>query len=244
MAALSDTARRRAIVAGAVVLVVLVLLAGVLVAGAGREDTSPVADPTPSAPSPSAAAAPTPAETGDGCDPASASEALPTTPPADLEFEIVDRAIVPVSDTYGPALRTGPVWDCFSHSPMGAVMAAASISTLRVVGEDLATIGERQLVENAGREVYLDFVRGLGPEGVTAPSGGFNQPAGFRVDSYTPEQAVVSVASRTPNGALSAAGLTVLWEDGTWKLQLLDNGSETAALTPLVNLDDYVAWGL
>jgi hypothetical protein len=127
---------------------------------------------------------------------------------------------------------------------MGAVMAAAGISTLRVVGEDLAAIGEQQLVENAGRQVYLDFVGGLGPDGVTPPSGGFNQPAGFRVDSYTPDQAVVSVASRTPNGALSAAGLTVLWQEGTWKLQLLDDGSETAALTPLVDLDDYVAWGL
>jgi len=247
MAALTDTARRRAVVAGAVVVVFLVLVAGVLIAGGGRDEPTPAAEPAPSAstaPSTSPEPTSTAASTGDGCDPAPASEELPTAPPADLEFEVVDRGIVPVSDTYGPTVRTGPVWDCFSRSPMGAAMAAVSISTLRAVGEDLVAVGEQQLVENEGQQVYLDFVRDLGPEGVTAPAGGFNQPVGFRVESFTPDQAVISLADRTGNGALSASALTVVWQDDTWKLQLLADGSETAALTPLADLDDYVAWGL
>jgi hypothetical protein len=247
MAALTDTARRRAVVAGAVVVVFLVLVAGVLIAGAGRDEPTPAAEPAPpasTAPSTSPEPTPSATSTGGGCDPAPASDELPTAPPADLEFEVVGRGIVPVSDTYGPTVRTGPVWDCFSRSPLGASMAAVSISALSVVGEDLVAIAEEQLVENEGQQVYLEFARTVGPEGVTGPAGGFNQPVGFRVDSYTADQAVVSLAARTPDGALSAAALTVVWQDDTWKLQLLADGSETAALTPLVDLDDYVAWGL
>jgi hypothetical protein len=122
-------------------------------------------------------------------------------------------------------------------------MAAASISVHRVVGDDLVALGEQQLVNNTGQQVYLDFARSQ-TGGSEAPAGGFNQAVGFRVDSYTPDQAVVSLAYRTPNGALSSAALTVLWQDETWKLQLFDDGSETAALTALADLDDFTTWGL
>lgn len=241
MPALSDTGLRRAVLAAAVVVLLLLVAVGVLVAGGSRTDAAPVAPPGPAPTSP----ATTEASSDASCDQVAApSNELPTAAPDDVEYEVVNRGIVPVSDTYGPADRTGPVWDCFSHSPLGAVMAADSISLLSVVGENLVAIGEQQLVENEGQQVYLDFVRNLGPEGVTGPEAGFNQAAGFRVESYTPDQAVISLAYRTPDGALSAAALTVVWQDGTWKLQLLPDGSETAALTPLVDLDDYVAWGL
>lgn len=244
MAALTDTARRRAVVGGAVAVLLALLLVVVLLTAGGRQ--GPAAEPAPASPtsSPTPASSSTAAAAADGCDPAPASDQLPTAPPDDLEFEVVNRGIVPVSDTYGPAVRVGPVWDCFSRSPMGAVMAAASISVHRVVGQDLVAIGEQQLVENEGQQVYLDFARSVGPEGVSGPAGGFNQAVGFRVDSYTPSQAVVSLAYRTPDGALSSAALTVLWQDGTWKLQLFDDGSETSALTALPDLDDYTTWGL
>ncbi|WP_298991885.1 hypothetical protein [uncultured Pseudokineococcus sp.] len=243
MAALTDTARRRAVVGGAVAVVLALALVVVLLTAGGRQD--PAAEPAPSAPtsSPTSTSAPTEVAAADGCDPAPASDQLPTAPPDDLEFEVVNRGIVPVSDTYGPTMRTDPVWDCFSRSPMGAVMAAASISVHRVVGEDLVAIGEQQLVENEGQQVYLDFARSQ-EGGSDAPAGGFNQAVGFRVDSYTPNQAVVSLAYRTPDGALSSAALTVLWQDDTWKLQLFDDGSETSALTALPDLDDYTTWGL
>lgn len=237
--ALSDTGRRRAVVAVAGV-VVLVLLLAVAVWLVGRDSSE-------AAPRPTGAAPPVTSDDSgqDVCASVAApSEERPTAAPDDVEYEVVDGGIIPVSDTYGPADRTGPVWECFSRSPMGAVMAAASISTARVVGEDLVAIGEQQLVENEGQQVYLDFVRDLGPEGVTGPEAGYNQPVGFRVESYTPDQAVISLAARSPDGALSAAALTVLWQDETWKLQLLPDGSETVALTPLVNLDAYVSWGL
>lgn len=243
MRALSDTGRRRAVaVAGAVVLL-LIITAAVL--AFGRDQADDDATPAPTSTTTAALAPTTTEEEGATCDQvAPSSSDLPTAPPTDLEFEVVNRGIVPVSDTYGPADRTSSVWDCFSRSPLGAVMAAVSISSRSVIGEDLVAVGKQQLVENEGQQVYLDFARSVGPEGVAGPAGGFNQPVGFRVESYTPDQAVVSLAARTPDGALSAAALTVLWQDDTWKLQLLDDGSETAALTALAGLDDYVAWGL
>lgn len=251
MRALSDTGRRRAVAVAVAVVLFLLITATVLALGPGRAGgdatPAPTSSATPVAPTPTSA--PTASQTVGQQDStctqvAPPSQELPTTPPDDLDFEVVNRGIVPVSDTYGPVDRSTPVWDCFSRSPMGAAMAAVSISSMSVVGEDLVAVGEQQLVENPGQRVYLDFARSVGPEGVTGPTGGFNQPVGFRVESYTPDQAVVSLAARTPDGALSAAALTVLWQDNTWKLQLLDDGSETAVLTALSDLDDYVAWGL
>ncbi len=90
---------------------------------------------------------------GDGLAPPSSDR--PTAAPADLQLRVENRALIPVSDTFGPAERSGDVWRCFAHTPMGAVMAAQVISTRRVASPYRVAVGQEQLVANTGRETFL-----------------------------------------------------------------------------------------
>lgn len=224
----------------AVVVLALVVLAGVLAVVQRGGPDSPASPPRPgSSAGPRAGAVP-------GCaNVAAPSTTTPTAPPDDLRLEVENRAVIPVSDRYGPATRTAGAWTCFSHSPMGAVMAAQSISTRRVSSPERVTVGEQQLVPNPGRDVYLKAVRARSAQDVQVAPGTFTQPAGFAVLNYSPASAVVLLASRSAkDGQLLSGTLTVVWVDGTWKLRLLPDGSDTPAVTPLTSLTGYIPWGL
>ena len=70
-----------------------------------------------------------------------------------------------------------------------------------------------------------------------APDGGFEQIAGFRVISYDPNVAVVSVASqRLPTDAIQVTTSTVRWADGDWKAQLEPDGGESPYATQIPDL--------
>jgi hypothetical protein len=236
--------RRTVLIAAVVVAALLVAVIGWLVTqDEGNDGTRPGAQET--RPTATDASSTPEGDEGSECQGlAGETDELPEGPPDDLSYEVENRAVIPVSDTYGPADRSGAVWTCFSHSPMGAVMAAETISTRRIASRDRVQVGEEQLVDNEGREVYLRAVRATDPDDLTAEPGTFAQPAGFRVESYTGESAVVALVWRHKDGVLRAGILTVVWEDDTWRLQLLPDGSDTAALTPVASLDDYIAWGL
>ncbi|MCE0540398.1 hypothetical protein LWF15_33385 [Kineosporia rhizophila] len=182
---------------------------------------------------------------GDGLAPPSSDR--PTAAPADLQLRVENRALIPVSDTFGPAERSGDVWRCFAHTPMGAVMAAQVISTRRVASPYRVAVGQEQLVANTGRETFLAAARQI--DDVAAQPGTFVQPAGFTVRAFAEDSAVVALASRTASGQLRSATITLRWVEseqvgGDWKVELLPDGSDTPALTPLSTLDGYLTWGL
>jgi hypothetical protein len=237
--------RPRTVLVAAAVIVAVVVALGVWLVVSGGGDSGTEATP-PTGRSTSDAGTPSEGSAGNGSCSGVAGESsrLPTKPPADLDYEVENGAVIPVSDRYGPADRSGPVWTCFSHSPMGAVMAAESISTRRLASRDRVQVGEEQLVDNEGRRIFLEAARARDPDELTAEPGTFVQPAGFRVESYNPETAVIASVSRSKTGQLRVATLTVVWQDKTWKLQLLPDGGDTAALTPVADLDGFVRWGL
>ena len=232
--------RSRWLIASVIVLVLLVLTA---VVGAVLRDGTAPATPPAAASTPAAGPAVTSTGTPGCAQVAPPSSRVPTRPPADLRLEVENRALIPVSDTFGPAQRSGRVWTCFAHTPMGAVMAAQTISTRRVASPDRVQVGEQQLVHNRGRAVFLAAVRARSGD-LGASPGTFVQPAGFAVVSYTGDTAVVSSASRASDGTLRAATLTVLWTEDTWKLQLLPDGSDTPEVRAIATLEGYILWGL
>ncbi|MFI0451420.1 hypothetical protein [Actinomadura sp. 6N118] len=69
------------------------------------------------------------------------------------------------------------------------------------------------------------------------------QIAGFRIVSYTPQNAVVGTVSRDPaRGARTARTTTVKW-DGDWKLAPTPEGSTGSAPQVANSLSGYVFWG-
>ena len=84
-----------------------------------------------------------------GSDPA----ALPAAPPG-VSWTSIGIVPVPVSPTAGPLRRSGPVWSCYAHTPMGAVIAAHVIPALLLTGH-WRTVVDQAVVHDAGRTAFL-----------------------------------------------------------------------------------------
>lgn len=163
-----------------------------------------------------------------------------TAVPTDLRWEARQGVTWPVSDTLGPTevKDTFPV--CFSRSPVGAALAASTVLFAQLDHAPVAT-GEFYLTDAPGKTAAL-----------TAPSAGTSLPeqmqssglqlAGFRVDEYTPDRALVRLVFSAPNAATKFVGLPypMVWVDGDWRVKVLDNGTTGTAVS--VNEGQFTPW--
>ena len=168
----------------------------------------------------------------------------PAALPADLTWRTVGGLTVPSSPVDGPVRHSPP--EGYSHTPQGAALAAANGQAV------LAT---------AGDEVWADTVRT-----VTAPGPGRDEFAyarammsvsgsvaeehastfvGFNVTDYSDEQAIVLLATRTPDrdgdSLLTAYPVQMAWTGGDWKLVVPQQSDEVDAVE-IDTLDDFTTW--
>lgn len=164
-----------------------------------------------------------------------------TGPPAGVAWELFQGVALPTSPTDGPLQADGPVHSGFTRTPTGALLAAAQIGVRRVVTPDLAglqAVAEQQLVDGPGQNAFLNLLAGLRDN--TAPAGGYAQYAGFQLVAFTPDLAVVSLATRSRRGVLQAETDTLRWTGGDWKLELPPSGLPQPQV--LSSLAGYVPW--
>jgi hypothetical protein len=223
------------ILAASLVVALIVAALIVLVMGSGERGPQRAARASGQQPTSRSTPASNRACRASGSDPS-----IPDAPPSDFAWKNVGALLVPTSRTYGPARYAGPVWSCYSHTPMGAVMAAYGIfGTL--AGPGWRAVAEQEIAPGRGRQAFIDA--GLNQSYRPLSSQEAAQPAGFTVVSYTAAQATIETLSDSGNGLFQTEQLTVTWQDGDWKLVLTPQG--TVGPDPQVVSSDsgFVLWG-
>jgi hypothetical protein len=178
----------------------------------------------------------------DGCRTDDSDQAKPTAPPKDFSWKADGTGLVPVSKTAGPLKFDGPVWYCYAHTPMGAVLAAQAI-TDHFSYPDWRKVVDRQVVPGAGRDALIASrsKQEDKPTSGQPDAGGY---AGFTVLSYSRQQATVMILVRGPNtGNYGATSMTVRWQDGDWKLAPDPDGTVYSGTSQVSGTDGFVTWG-
>ncbi|MFB8074441.1 hypothetical protein [Streptomyces californicus] len=230
---------------------VLALLGGFVVfagddedtnAGPGAEATAaPSADPTRSTPSgkqSNGAEDPRP----EGCRTNDSDQAVPPKSPADLKWKVYQTELVPVSATAGPLQYNGAVWTCFARTPLGAVLAVHSIST-KMGGSDWKNVVEKQFTRGSGTEALRKTRAGISDENDAGAPGSKGTYLGFNVVTYDKDRATVMMLMRLAEGEYVAATISVLWEEGDWKIRPTLSGSITENISQISGTDGFVLWG-
>jgi len=164
-----------------------------------------------------------------------------TAAPAGVSWELFQGVALPVSAADGPTRVHGAVHAGFSHTATGALLADAQIGVRRIATPSLAglrLIGQQQLVDGPGKTAYLNLVASLKDN--AAPAGGYTQYVGFRYIAYSPELAVVSLATRSKNGVVQVGTDTLRWSGGDWQLELPASGLQQPQVVP--DTAGYVPW--
>ncbi|TYC96597.1 hypothetical protein FQ377_13800 [Arthrobacter echini] len=158
--------------------------------------------------------------------------------PDDLRWEAEAGWTWPVSDTYGPTQDKDGYGVCFARSPLGAALMGVSLIVESNLGSQPEAI-ELYVMESPGKEVYRKTLAGEAPE--TDP-GVFS---GFIVDSFTPDEAQITLVVSVPGSPTGYAGIpeTFRWVDGDWKLKVLDDGNLFAGEFVTPSSGDFIAWG-
>jgi hypothetical protein len=60
--------------------------------------------------------------------------------------------------------------------------------------------------------------------------------------TYTPNVAVIELATKFRNGSLQVSTETVVWAGTDWQLQLQPDGASTPSIQPATSLSGYAIW--
>ncbi|MEU3192985.1 hypothetical protein ABZ686_20635 [Streptomyces sp. NPDC006992] len=168
------------------------------------------------------------------------SKARPTAAPKDVVWKNLDGMHVPTSASVGPTRFDGPVWWCYAHTPMGAVMAAHGILT-HMGTEDWRTVAEQQIVPGDGRDTFISQRSGLGRPNLDDEDAGVY--SGFLVGSYTRDKVQVRLLIKGAGGGLGATTVTMRWSGGDWKVEPQSDGTLFSASESTVSSGGFVRWG-
>jgi len=164
-----------------------------------------------------------------------------TAAPAGVSWELFQGVALPVSATDGPTRIHGAVHAGFSHTATGALLADAQINIRRIATPEVAglrQVAQEQLVDGPGKTAYLNLIASLKDN--TPPAGGYTQYVGFRYIAYSPELAVVSLATRGRSGRIQVGTDTLRWTGGDWQLELPASGLQQPQVVP--DTTGYVPW--
>jgi len=183
---------------------------------------------------------PVAARPAQGCPATAEDDAIPTAPPADVQWKNIGEVLSPVSPTYGPARYDGPVWECYAHNPTGAVLAAYD-ELAGLTSPDWHIIAEHEVVPGQGQQAYIAASES---QTYSAPlPGEILQAVGFEVLAYTPQQATVETLAAAGTGQYQASEYTVAWYDGDWKMVLTPDGETGPDPQLVTSTDGFVLWG-
>jgi len=171
--------------------------------------SAPGSTPPPSGPAGSGGGRPA------GCATTGTDQTIPTSPPSGVNWTLTGGFAVPSSVTDGPRLHApGGVGYCYSHTPLGALLAASNL------GHGAGTPQEIQSASLDHTLVANQYTSQLAATPATGEgSTGGVQLAGFRVLSYSPEQASITLAASVGGRTDSYPQLSVAmqWQDGDWR---------------------------
>ncbi|MFF0516481.1 hypothetical protein [Streptomyces sp. NPDC004250] len=174
------------------------------------------------------------------CRTSDAGDAVPMEPPEGIEWRMLGLVRVPVSAEAGPTRMDGGVWWCFAHTPLGAVLAAHTI-TAEITEKHWRAVLDRQVVAGQGRDIF-EFTRATEPDTIRgSASRSVATPAGFAVTSYTDSAAAVKLLLKTSSGYAEST-FDLRWNGGDWRLLPSPHGALHSEASPMENPRGYVLW--
>lgn len=214
----------------------LLAVALITLVACGSSDGTPQAGP-----SSASAAASTPAASSPDCGVSDTSQAVPASAPNGVTWTVWNGEALPSSATDGPGKVTGAVPTCYSHTPVGALIALAQFDLRTEVAHDpdLAVITAGDCLPNAGEKVAEKvYLSGADVSDYTADY----QVAGFEFVSYTTNSAVIQLAMLQTNGGYESSTYSMQWNNGDWPAVLNADGSFGTAFSGISDLAGYVPW--
>ncbi|MEU9002049.1 hypothetical protein ACFWBI_13490 [Streptomyces sp. NPDC059982] len=204
----------------------------------GQPQSPPPAWTGPSVATPSRAAEGRPA----GCSTNDSDQNVPQQSPSDLKWRQYQLDLLPVSPSAGPLKFDGGVWSCYSRTPLGAVLAMQAISA-KMGGSDWKAVAEQQMARGAGKDQFVARRSKLADSNPTGAPGSRGVYVGFRVLTYSKDQATAMTLMRLANGTYGVATMSAVWEDGDWKLRPTLSGSTTESITAVGGPEGFTTWG-
>jgi len=127
----------------------------------------------------------------------------PTAVPAGISWSLYQSVALPSSSTAGPLTLDGDIATGYAHTPVGALIAAANISTryFLALDSDYRQAAEAMTAPGVGRDAWI-ALRAKESHPTADPAGTYAQIAGFNFLSYSPADSVVQLATRAADGSL------------------------------------------
>lgn len=159
--------------------------------------------------------------------------------PMDLRWEAAQGLTWPVSDSTGPTKSRDGFPTCFARSPLGAALFGTTLTYQMWTGP-VSQVVDAYTIDSPGKKILQKSPSGVAQK--VADQGWTS--AGFIVDSFTPEEAQVTVVLSTPNSQTGYTGFpyTVVWKDGDWQLKVLDSGATWAGAPSAPVKGQFVDW--
>ena len=164
---------------------------------------------------------------------------VPSVAPAGVTWTLFQGVALPASAIDGPTHIDGPVLAGYSHTPVGALLALAQISSRYLItpGTGWRDVTDAQVLPSAGRDKFV-----AARAAVTSTGGDtFGQTAGFKFVTYTPDVAVIELVSHFPAYYQVVTG-TVRWSGGDWKLALQPDGGISPSAQQVQSLAGFIPW--
>ncbi|MFJ5035658.1 hypothetical protein ACIQB5_48450 [Streptomyces sp. NPDC088560] len=158
--------------------------------------------------------------------------------PEDLGWKRIGETQVPVSPSLGPQLSDRSLLRCFAHSPMGAVLAAHTITAQMSTSAWRSAVAH-QVMPGFGRDIFASQRVSL-PDDVRGNDTGHYE--GFWVPSYSAEKAQVQLLFKGSDGFLGTTTITLQWDQGDWKIQPDVDGSLYGEVRQVDSIEGFIAW--
>lgn len=222
--------------------VVLALVLSVVVVSIVLSFVAPVKPGDPAPQNTQAAPAPTPTADDGQCKVPAGDTSLRPQLPADLRWEAAQGITWPVSASVGPTKTRDGFSVCFARSPLGAAMFGVTVTNEQYRGHAPLELLRFYTADSPGKEVGLK----QGSTGATAAemaAAGIT-PAGFITDSFTLDEAHITLVLTSPKSSTGYMGLpyTFVWVNGDWRLKVLDSGNLFAGSPSSPVKGQFVEW--
>jgi len=151
-----------------------------------------------------------------GCSTTGTDQTIPTSPPAGVTWSLTGGIAVPSSATDGPKLHgDAGIAYCYSRTPLGAILAASNLAQ--------GTGGPQELQNAVLKYSLVPNQYAAQVAATPATSGGSSggiQLAGFRVITYSPDQASIALSYQVPGQTDRYPQLTLAmqWYAGDWRV--------------------------
>lgn len=166
--------------------------------------------------------------------------------PADLTWRNVAGLKVPTSRADGPA-RTSPPQG-YSHTPQGAALAAANGQAALATAPDATwpEVVRTVTAPGPGRDQWAQARVLMSVSGAVDPAVATTF-SGFKVTDYSPERAIVLLATSTPPSAdepeplLAAYPVQLAWTGADWKV-VLPTQADNIDAAEIQTRDGFTTW--